>query len=111
MKTDSATAQPDTPARIFPEIAHPDWLDESLASAIKTFQLGKADKLPQKIKGRMLYASCMQVMRCITGSDLDTAAFVRQDVLDEEQRMAALEKLSAKEIKTLLRELRTGVIE
>lgn len=76
------------------EIRHPDWLkdkhensDSALGSAIRSFELSQDGLYPDSIEGWALVTSCMRILRCIYGSDLETAAAIRKLVIKKEERL------------------------
>lgn len=73
----------------------PEWLDDGLRHAIRCFTLALNGRLPDAIKGWMLTTACMRVLRAIYGSDLNTAAAIRERVLQHELRAVTRETQSS----------------
>lgn len=64
-------------------VAHPEWLQDAIESADRTFELAIAGKLPSGIAGWMLTTACMRILRAVHGDDLSTAIYIRRSVLDQ----------------------------
>ena len=63
-------------------IEHPEWLQDSIESANRTFALALTGRLPSSIAGWMLTVSCMRILRCVYGDDLSVACAIRRNVIE-----------------------------
>lgn len=70
------------------EVKHPDWLKDAAKSAEGTFRLIAQDRVPESIKGWFVVTKCLQLLRCVYGSDLETLTSLKEHVMAGE-----LEKL------------------
>jgi hypothetical protein len=65
------------------EVQKPEWLMEASKEAESLFRLVHQGRIPDSILGWMVVTKCMRVLRSIYGSDLATAAAIRERVLRE----------------------------
>ena len=68
-------------------VAKPEWMDDALDSSIKSFQLARDGRIPEKIKSWMLVTACLRVLRSVYGDDLATCIKLRERVLASAQRV------------------------
>lgn len=76
------------------ECAKPQWIEQSVEDVIRSLQLIADKRLPDALVPQFLHVSAMRLLRCVYGSDLDTATGVRDHVMrDEQLRMEIDRKL------------------
>lgn len=66
-----------------PDVAQPEWLEKAVPEAISTLELLRKGHVPQVLTGRFIVTTCMRLLRCVYGSDLETVAALREKVMND----------------------------
>ncbi len=67
-------------------VLHRDWLEIGLKGKIDTLKLIEKGTWPKSIEGAAIITTALWLLRCVYGSDLESAVAVRQIALAEVQR-------------------------
>jgi len=96
-------------------ISQPDWVPSAVKDAIKTLTMIDSGVAPPALNGLFLRTIALRLLRCVYGSDLDTAIGIRDFVLqrvaeDQETEKRIAEAMSngatrAQAIDSLLQDL------
>lgn len=68
------------------QVMHPDWLKAGLKSNISTLELIQKGVWPEVITGAACITTALWLLRCVYGSDLESALAVRRIALGKVKR-------------------------
>jgi hypothetical protein len=78
------------------ECAKREWVDESVSDVIRSLQLIADKRAPETLLPFFLHTAALRLLRCVYGSDLDTATGVRDHVMRNEQMRMEIERKLAR---------------
>lgn len=61
-----------------PTVKHPEWIDGALKALGDSMRLYRKGAIPPCLQGAMLAVPAIRLLRCIYGSDFETAAAIRE---------------------------------
>lgn len=86
------------------DIQKPEWLDEAMADAYNTLRLMKAGHVPEVLHGQFIVGISMRLLRCVYGSDLNTAVAIRKRALADVEMWQKIDAMTDEELKAYFKE-------
>lgn len=87
------------------EVQRPEWLKEALPEVIRALRLIEAGRVPKPLVGYFVRTAAMRLLRSVYGSDLDTAAAIREYVLEQTALWQDLDRMTPAQLKAYEKEL------
>jgi len=82
------------------EVVRPDWLEQALPEVTKSLKVMQQTNFPPALAGFFAVSAAMRLLRCVYGSDLETAVAIRKKVLDDVEFWQKVDAMSPDERQT-----------
>jgi hypothetical protein len=90
------------------EVARPDWLESAIPKVEQSLRLMQMPHFPNALKGMFAVGAAMRLLRCVYGSDLDSAVAIRQRVLDDAEFWQKVDAMSPDERKQFFEDMKNA---